>query len=516
MSNVSSLNQAAAISLNQKNLRQLPSSVKVPSYNRSELRTGIVHVGVGGFHRSHEAFYTDEYMQSSGDLSWGICGIGLREGDRKMQGLLKQQDNLYTLLVKHPNGSAHAQVIACLTDFLLAGDNPQAVVDKMAHADTKIVSLTITEGGYNYDPVTDAFDFSHPDAIFDLQNLAVNNACLDVNKPPRLVFTYLAAALKVRKEAGEKAFTVQSCDNIQHNGNMTRNMLLAYVEHFDPELAKWISEEVCFPNAMVDRITPATFPEDTLFLKNNMQLEDAWPVVCEPFAQWIIEDKFSDARPLWEKVGAQFVSDVTPYEKMKIRLLNAGHSVLGILGSIEHQATIDKAVSTPIFGQYLRLFMDTEATPALDPVEGIDISEYKDILFERFANPNIKDKLERICLDSSSKINTFLVPTVLHNLQTKGSIKLACLVLAAWCYYSDKRVNDKGEALDINDPLADELHACAKHTQSNKLAFLDMETVFGELKQDERFVAEYEKQVSALYASNNIVTQMRELISTYK
>ena len=491
------------ILLNQANLAVLPESVTVPNYDRLAVTAGIVHIGVGGFHRSHEAFYTDDYMQQSGDLSWGICGVGLREGDRKMQSILKEQDFLYTLTVKHPNGQVENRVIGCLTDFLLSCDDPQKVIDKMASEETKIVSLTITEGGYNFNPVTDGFDFEHPDVVHDLAH----------PESPRLVFGYLAAALKIRKDAGKKPFTVQSCDNIQHNGNMTRKMLLAYVGKFDQDLAQWIANEVQFPNAMVDRITPATTPADMAYLADEVGLQDNWPVVCEPFIQWIIEDNFSDTRPFWEQVGAQFVADVTPYEKMKIRLLNAGHSVLGILGSIDVQETIDSAVQEPLFRRYLRLFMDSEVTPILDPVPGIELSEYKDVLFERFSNPNIKDSLSRICLESSSKVATFLMPTLLENLAKQGKIECVTLVIAAWCYYSDKRANLRGEPLDINDVMAEELHKTAALTAQNPLAFLELESVFGDVKSQPRFVTEYQKQIKTLYAHGDIKSQMQEIVN---
>lgn len=285
------MNIKDTILLKQANLPLLSEQITVPDYDRTQVTAGIVHIGVGGFHRSHEAFYTDQYMQHSGDLTWGICGVGLREADRKMQGILKEQDYLYTLIVKHPNGQVENRVIGCLTDFLLSCDDPQKVMAKMASEQTKIVSLTITEGGYNFNPLINEFDFTHPDVIHDLANPGA----------PRLVFGYLAGALKKRKDAGQKPFTIQSCDNIQHNGNMTRKMLLAYVAKTDADLAQWIAAEVAFPNAMVDRITPATTPADITYLAQDVDLQDNWPVVCEPFIQWIIEDKFSDTRPLWEQ-----------------------------------------------------------------------------------------------------------------------------------------------------------------------------------------------------------------------
>lgn len=497
------MNIKDTILLKQANLPLLPEQITVPNYDRTQVTAGIVHIGVGGFHRSHEAFYTDQYMQHSGDLTWGICGVGLREADRKMQGILKEQDYLYTLIVKHPNGQVENRVIGCLTDFLLSCDDPQKVMAKMASEQTKIVSLTITEGGYNFNPLTNEFDFTHPDVIHDLANTGA----------PRLVFGYLAGALKKRKDAGQKPFTIQSCDNIQHNGNMTRKMLLAYVGKTDPDLAQWIAAEVAFPNAMVDRITPATTPANITYLAQDVGLQDNWPVVCEPFIQWIIEDKFSNTRPLWEQVGAQFVGDVTPYEKMKIRLLNAGHSVLGILGSIDVQDTIDCAVQEPLFRRYLRLFMDSEVTPILEPVAGIELEQYKDILLERFSNPNIKDNLSRICLESSSKVATFLIPTLLENLNREGKIECATLVLAAWCYYSDKQVNRNGKKLDITDVMADELHKAAQQTAEDPLAFLQLASIFGEVKLHNRFVIEYQKQIEVLYAHGDIKSQMQQLVN---
>ncbi|MEP2619253.1 MAG: mannitol dehydrogenase family protein, partial [Marinomonas sp.] len=345
------------IKLNQQNLGSLSESFVRPSYDRSTLKAGIVHIGVGGFHRSHEAYYTDKLLSETDTQDWGICGVGLREGDRKIGDVLKQQDYLYTLVVKHPNGTIENRVIGSIIDFMLATDDHTAVINKMANEETKIVSLTITEGGYNFNPVTNEFDFSNADVIHDLAN----------PEAPKTVFGFLTAALKLRREQGLPAFTVQSCDNIQHNGNMTQKMLLAFARKQDAELAEWIEHEVRFPNAMVDRITPVTTPADMESL-SKAGLEDQWPVVCEPFHQWVIEDDFSNGRPAWENVGAQFVADVTPYETMKIRLLNAGHSVLGLLGSIHGHETIDGCIADPLFATYLRQFMDVEATPVLAPV----------------------------------------------------------------------------------------------------------------------------------------------------
>ncbi|MCL4166122.1 UNVERIFIED_CONTAM: hypothetical protein GTU68_033697, partial [Idotea baltica] len=425
-----------------------------PSYDRSKLTAGIVHIGVGGFHRSHEAFYTDELLKTTEATDWAICGVGLREGDRTIAEILKKQDYLYSLIVKHPNGQARVRVIGSLIDFLLGCDDPVAVTDRMADQSTKIVSLTITEGGYNFHPSSGEFNFDNEDVQHDLENPS----------RPKQVFGYLTEALRKRRAAGLPAFTIQSCDNIEHNGDVTRKMLLAFAEKQDSDLAKWIAREVKFPNAMVDRITPVTSKEDLEFLENEFGVKDEWPVVCEPFCQWVIEDEFSDARPAWEKVGAQFVPNVTPYETMKLRLLNAGHSVLGLLGSVHGHQTIGGCISDPLFQTYLRRFMDEEATPVLKPVEGIDLADYKDSLIERFGNPAIKDDLSRICSESSAKLPKFLISTIHENLQRGGSIKFATLVIAAWCYYSDQGKSANGEPLEIIDAMKAELHQAAAHT----------------------------------------------------
>jgi len=491
-----------AVQLKQENLHRLADEIARPSYDRSKVKAGIVHIGVGGFHRSHEAFYTDALMNDADASDWGICGVGLRDADRKIGNVLQAQDYLYTLIVKHPQGKVETCVIGSLIDFMLGCDDPAAVIDRMASADTRIVSLTITEGGYNFNPATGEFDFGNADVRHDLEHPS----------SPKTVFGYLTAALTKRRAQGLPAFTIQSCDNIQHNGDMTRKMVLAFAHKQDADLARWIESEVCFPNAMVDRITPVTTPEDIAYLCNEMGVKDQWPVTCEPFTQWVIEDNFSNGRPAWEKVGAQFVADVTPYEKMKIRLLNAGHSVLGMLGSIHGHKTIDGCVADPLFATYLRRFMDAEATPVLDPVEGVDLEAYKDSLIERFGNPNIKDSVARICLESSAKLPKFLIPTITENLARGGSIKYATLVIAAWCFYSDKGVDRHGARLDVVDVMKDELYQAAKGTPDDTLSFLGLEPVFGNLIDNEQFTALYAEMVQALYENPDISLQMRKVL----
>ncbi|MDQ8182937.1 mannitol dehydrogenase family protein [Pelagicoccus sp. SDUM812005] len=485
--------------LSQDNLGNLPDSVIRPTYDRKRLRAGIMHIGVGGFHRSHQAWYTDELLGSTGATDWGICGVGLRQADRKIADVLKLQDYLYTVIVKHPGGQVENRVIGSIIDFMLGCDDPAAVTDRMASKETKIVSLTITEGGYNFNPATGDFDFKNPEVKKDLANPSA----------PRTVFGFLTEGLRKCRAAGLPPFTVQSCDNIQHNGDMTRKMLLAFARKQDPTLAAWIEDEVCFPNAMVDRITPVTTAADIETLKSEIGVIDQWPVTCEPFCQWVIEDTFSAGRPQWESVGAQFVKDVSPYETMKLRLLNAGHSVLGMLGSLHGHKTIDGCIADPLFKAYLRRFMDFEVTPVLDPVQGIDLDKYKDSLIERFGNPNIKDSLARICLESSSKLPKFIIPTIHENLQRGGSIEYSALVIAAWCFYSDKGTDRQGEALEIVDAMQEELHKAASASSKNKLSFLKLKPVFGELAQNETFTDVYSKLLGELYESPDIARLMQ-------
>ncbi|WP_351017674.1 mannitol dehydrogenase family protein [Shewanella sp. AC91-MNA-CIBAN-0169] len=486
--------------LNLQSLSTLPANVDVPKYDRSQLTAGIVHIGVGGFHRAHQAMYINELLKQPGSESWAICGVGLLEANRSLRDVLVKQDYLYSLTVRHPNGQIDHQVMGSMIDFLFAPENKQQVIDKLIHSDTKIVSLTITEGGYNFNPATGEFDFNNPDIIHDMAN----------PNDPITAFGYLTAALKQRKAKGMKPFTIQSCDNIQHNGDMTRKMLLAFVNKNDADLGQWIETNVAFPNAMVDRITPVTTKADIEYVANTLHINDEWPITCEAFTQWVIEDNFSDGRPALDTVGAQFVSDVTPFEKMKIRLLNAGHSVLGLLGSIHGFATIDESVSDPLFATYLRKFMDDEVTPLIEQLEGIDLTQYKDTLIERFSNPNIKDSLARICLESSAKLPKFIIASINENIELGRDTSLATLVIATWCLYSDKRVDQQGQALDINDQMSAQLHEFASRTAQDPLAFLQLTDLFGDLNNQASFCKDYRQAITALYAPGSDIKSIMQ------
>ena len=488
--------------LNQHNIAKIQQQLPCPTYDRPTLKTGIVHIGIGGFHRSHQAYYLHQLLGKYPASGWGICGVGIREGDRKMYDILKKQDGLYTLVVQHPNGTVKSEVIGAIKEMLLAVDTPNKVIDKMAHPDTKIVSLTITEGGYNFSPLTGAFNFDNKEIQQELQH----------PDRPKTVFGYLTAALRKRRANGLPPFTILSCDNIQHNGDIARQMLLAFAQKQDVDLANWIASTLTFPNTMVDRITPVTTATDIAYLQNTYGLQDEWPVVCEPFIQWVVEDKFVNGRPPLEELGVQFVPNVTPYEKMKIRLLNAGHSVLGIPGAIHGHPTINACMEDGIFAKFMRAFMDKEATPVLDAIEGIDLEKYKDSLEERFANPNIKDSVSRICSESAAKLPKFLIPTLQENLAKGGSIDYATLILAAWCFYSDKEVNENKVPLEIIDEKKATLHEAANQTTNNPLNFLKLEEIFGRLIENKQFTKRYAEMIQLIYDGQGIRKIMSGMI----
>ncbi|MBV8101933.1 MAG: mannitol dehydrogenase family protein, partial [Verrucomicrobia bacterium] len=300
--------------LRQANLHSLPPEVGVPTYNRKEVGQSICHVGVGGFHRAHQAVYADDLLQKGKNLEWGLCGIGLLPHDSRIRDVLQDQDYLYTV-VERELGHDQARIIGSIVNFLYAPENRETVLQKLASPETKIVSMTITEGGYYLNQATGEFDDQHPDIKHDLEH----------PEEPNCSFGYLIEALNRRRQRGQPPFTIMSCDNVQSNGHVSQKMLMAFAELRDPTIRNWLERNGAFPNSMVDRITPATTDAHREFVREKFGIDDAWPVVPEGFRQWVIEDHFLHGRPAWEEAGAEMTSDVLPYEKMKMRLLNASH-----------------------------------------------------------------------------------------------------------------------------------------------------------------------------------------------
>lgn len=477
--------------LNQRNLASLPEEVARPSYNRSQLRPGIVHFGVGGFHRAHQAMYLDTLMQEQPEdtLGWAIVGVGTMPGDARMRDAMAAQDCLYTLVVKHPDGQLEPRVVGAMSDYLFAPDDPEAVLSQLTDDGVRIVSLTITEGGYHVNQVTGDFDPTDESLQGDIASAA--------GEAPRSAFGFITEALRRRREAGTEPFTVMSCDNLPGNGDVARKMLTSFARMQDEQrgddtepLADWMTDHVQFPNSMVDRITPVTTDEDIAALSERFGVEDAWPVVCEPFTQWVLEDHFTAGRPAYEEVGVQVVEDVVPYELMKLRLLNASHQALCYLGYLAGYRYAHEVAQDPLFVDFLLGYMEHEGSPTLPEVPDVDLADYRRTLIERFANPEVRDTLARLCAESSDRIPKWLVPVIRHNLEHDGQIDRSALVVASWARYAEG-VDEQGEPIEVVDRYKDRVMAAAARQQEEPLAFLEDETFFGDLRHDERFAAAY-------------------------
>lgn len=470
----SNIHTNSAIKLNQSSLSQLSETVRVPQYDRHQVTNGIVHIGVGGFHRAHQAVYLDNYLHQNSASSWGICGVGLLEFDKRMRDALQSQDCLYTLVERSPEGD-RARVLGSITQYRFAPDDRQSVIAALSDPNCRIVTLTITEGGYYYIEGSGEFDANHPTIQHDLQH----------PDQPNGVFGFLTAALDQRRQQGLAPFTVLSCDNLQGNGNIARKMLSAFAELRDPALGQWIAEQVAFPNCMVDRITPATTAPDIAMVADQFGIDDAFPVVAEPFIQWVIEDQFCAGRPELETVGVQFTNDVHPYELIKIRLLNASHLLIGYLGSLVGYTYVHEVMADPLFRQAVAALMD-EVTPTLHPVPGMDLQDYKQTLIDRFANPKIRDQLPRLCLNGSAKLPKFVLGSLRDKLQQGGAIDYLSLTVAAWCRYLSER-DEQGGAIAIDDPMAEVLTQRAHAGGADPQPLLNLTEIFGDLSQSSRF-----------------------------
>lgn len=474
--------------LSNASLNSLPESVQRPTYDRSKIKAGILHFGVGAFHRSHQALALDQLMAQGKANDWGIIGVGLLPGDSKMRDALKPQDCLYTLVTKFSDGKFQYQVIGSIIDYIFAPDDPQVLLEKLADPQIKIVSLTITEGGYSFDRVTGEFDPTTPAIAKDL--VSTTN--------PVSSFGYIVEGLRLRREKGIEPFTIQSCDNIQENGEVAKKMITAFAKMKDSDLGAWIEANVAFPNSMVDRITPVTLPEDVAATEKHLGLVDAWPVVCEPFFQWVIEDHFPLGRPKFEDAHVQMVKDVMPYELMKLRLLNGSHQGLCYFGRLSGYHYVHEVLQDPLISQFLTNYMNKEATPTLRPVPGVNLDDYKKQLIERFSNAQVKDTVARLAAESSDRIPKWLVPVIREQLAADRDVTLCAAIVASWARY-DEEIDENGKPIDVVDPLKNELVAIAKTQRQNPLAFIENKKLFGDLAGDERFTKPYLAALDSLH-----------------
>lgn len=460
--------------------------VPLPSYDRTGLTAGIMHIGVGNFHRAHQAAVIDQLLEKGLARDFAICGVGVLPGDRHMRDILREQDGLYLLELRHPDGQREQRIIGSIIDYLYLPDDPGAVLETMAGASTRIVSLTITEGGYNTDFTTNTFDADNPDVRHDVEH----------PDRPRTVFGLVVEALARRRAAGDVPFTVMSCDNLPMNGDVTRNALVSFAALRDPALATWIAEQVAFPNSMVDRITPGTTGSDRAYVRSQLSVDDAWPVAAEPFFQWVVEDSFTAGRPPFEQTDVQIVDDVAPYELMKLRLLNGSHQALAYFGALAGYEFVEEAMADPDLVRFLEKYM-AEVLPTVPAVPGIDLQEYQTALVERFSNPAIRDTLARLCADSSNRIPKFVVPSILENLEAGRPAELGAAVLASWARYATG-IDESGEAIRIADVNAAERSHAADLERSDPGAFVRDTRMFGTLASHAEFVSMFHSTFTTL------------------
>ena len=474
--------------LSNANLHRLNPAIQIPHYDRLQIGQGIVHIGVGGFHRAHQTVYTEDLFNQGQNFEWGFCGVGLLPHDSRMRDALLAQDCLYTL-VKRSIESDQARVVGSIVNYLFAPDNRETVLEKMAAPETKIVSLTITEGGYYIDAQTGVLDVKHPDIQHDLSH----------PHQPHCSFGFLLEALDRRRQRGQAPFTLMSCDNIQSNGDNLKTMLMAFAELRDPKLANWMERNCCFPNSMVDRITPATTDEHRQLVRDKFGIDDAWPVVTETFKQWVIEDHFVQGRPAWEEVGAQMTDDVLPYEKMKLRLLNASHQALCYIGMLLGYEFVHQTMENADIRPLVQRLMDKEVTPILPSVPGIDLEDYKATLIERFANPAIRDQLSRIGIYGSSGMPKFVLPSITEQLQRGGPITLLCFTVACWLRYLNGR-DEAGREITIKDPMAAQLQKIARAAGKDPAPLLAVREIFSaQLTEAPEFVRQVREFLVSFY-----------------
>jgi mannitol 2-dehydrogenase len=475
-------------------LSKLPSSVARPAYVREGLRPGILHIGVGNFHRAHQAVYLDDLFNSGRDLDWALVGAGVRPGDAAMRRALEPQDWLTTVVELEP-GAPAARVTGAMVGFVPVGEDARAIVEALDDPGLRIVSLTVTEGGYCIDPATGAFDPEHPEIRHDAAR----------PDAPRGVFGAILAALKRRRERGLAPFTVMSCDNIPHNGAVTRDAVAGLAALVDPGLAAFIRENVAFPNSMVDRITPATTDRHRALLEEGFGIRDNWPVFCEPFRQWVLEDHFPAGRPALEEVGVTFTPHVAAFELMKIRILNGGHAAIAYPGALLGLHYVHDAMADPQVRGFLDRLEAQEIIPCVPPVPGVDLQAYYRLIANRFANPQIGDTIPRLAQDGSNRQPKFILPSTRDRLRAGADVTGLALVSALWCR-SCAGTDDAGAPIALDDPNAARLAPAARAAKEDPAAFLALRDIFGDLGDAAPFRARFETALNSLWQDGTQAT----------
>lgn len=465
--------------LDNQQLAHLPHDLHAPAYDRTALRPGIVHIGVGHFHRAHQAMYLDRLFEAGIDQDWAIWGVSMRPLAHDTA--FAAQDHLYTLTEKHSDGSHVSRVIGSIIGFESAHDSTESVLNRIAEPATRIVSLTITEGGYGIDPATGTFtgagdrriahDVAHPGGSQSWLGLLLN-------------------ALRLRRDRSAGPLTLLSCDNIQDNGKVAERALKAFAAQVGHDMLDWIDENMTFPGSMVDRVVPATTDADRAYLAGRFDLEDGWAVTCEPFSQWTIEDNFANGRPSLDRVGVDLVPDVAPYERMKLRLANGVHQGLCFFGRLLNYRYVHEAVADPDVRSFLIRYIDEEAVPSLTPIDGVDFTAWGREVLTRFGNPQLQDPIARICAETSDRIPKFVLPVVTDRLRAEGSVEVCAAIVASWARYAQGK-DEHGATIEVNDPRRESVIQAARADRETPGAFLQMKDIFGDLGDDPEFVKSF-------------------------
>ena len=475
------------IRLSDATLSDLPETIARPTYDRASLTAGIVHVGLGNFHRAHQAWYLHRLFELGLDHDWAIIGAGVRPNDAVQREKLLRQDCLSTLIELDPSGMS-AEVIGAMIDYVPVEEGNAALIHQMTDPAIRIVALTVTEGGYYIDPATKAFDAAHPDMRHDAAH----------PDRPRTAFGAMVAALRCRRGRGIGPFTGQSCDNIQGNGAVLRQTVVSLAQASDPDLAGWIDANCTFPNSMVDCIVPATGPKE-LALAHGFGIDDAVPVTHENFRQWVIEDEFCAGRPAWERVGATFSDRVHDYEAMKIRMLNAGHQIIGHPGEILSVQTISDCMAQPLIRALFRKVQRDEIMPHVKPVPDFTPEAYLELITRRFSNPAIVDTPRRVAFDGSSRHPGFVLPILRDGLRTGTPVEGLALVEALWARMCEGTRED-GSVIEPNDPFWDTLQAAAWAARDRPRVWLEQRQIYGDLVEAPRFADAFGRWLGTIWS----------------
>lgn len=466
----------------------MKTSINSYNFDRQQVKAGILHIGVGNFHRAHEEFYINQLLSDKIQSNWAICGAMLLPSDEKLYKALKEQNNEYTLTVCGRDGRDEVYRIGSLVELIWAIEKPEAIIDKIADKDIRIITLTITEGGYNIDKSSGEFMLEDENIKYDLNN----------PQTPKTAFGFVAEGLRRRKAEGNGPVTILSCDNLQHNGKTAKKAFTSFIQAQDSELAAWVAQNVTFPNSMVDRITPATRPDDIERLNAQNGTSDKAPVYCEDFIQWVVEDNFIAGRPELEKVGVEFTDDVTAYENMKLSLLNASHTLLSYPSFLIGFRKVDDAMHDEQIVQFVRNFMNIDITPYVPAPGNTDLEVYKQTLIERFGNRTVSDQIARLCFDGISKFPVYIMPNLAKMIEDKADLARITFLFAAYRHYLKYRKDDNGQSFEIAEPwMTSEDEALIN--SNNPVDFLGLSSFQSvDLKVADQFVSLYQRMVQDL------------------